>query len=137
MATLTNCCTFQRQGYPMLRRYFAFILFSVLLATAACAQDECTDAKEQLQSAWQQLQSARSANSEVATEYSTCVEDRGRENCEKEYSKLQSEKNDLETAVSGYKSDRGSALESGCVEPSGEDRRPFGKSRPLGVWPPE
>ena len=124
-------------GYPMmLKRYSAFVLLSVLLATAASAQDECKEAGEQLLSAWQQLQSARSANSEAATEYSTCVQDQGREYCQDEYSKLQSAQDELKTAVSGYESDRGSTIESGCVEPSDEDRRPFGKVKPLGVWPP-
>ena len=120
----------------MLKRYSVFVLLSVLLATAASAQDDCSEAREQLQSAWQQMQAARSANSEAATEYSTCVEDQGRENCEEEYSKLKSSNNDIEPAASGYENDRGSAIESGCVEPSDEDRRPFGKTRPLGVWPP-
>jgi hypothetical protein len=123
----------------MLKRYSSFVLLSVLLATAASAQDGCKQAGRQLQSARQQSQSARVANSEAATEYSTCVENQGRENCKDEYSKLQSAQNDLKTAVSGYESDRGSAIESGCVEQSGEDSRPrpFGKAPPLGVWPQE
>ena len=121
----------------MLKRYFAYVLFSVLLAAAAHAQDECTEVGEQLQSVWQKLQSVRSANSEAATEYSTCVQDQGREYCQDEDTKLQSAQDDLKTAVSEYESGRGSAIEGGCVEQSDEDRQPFGKTRPLGVWPPK
>ena len=121
----------------MLKRYSAFILLSVLLATAANAQ--CGGVGAQLQSARQQVQSARVANSEAATEYSTCVANRGSENCKDEYSRLQSAQDDLKAAVSGYESDRGSAIESGCVAQPGEDGqpRPFGKVPPLGVWPQE
>lgn len=120
----------------MLKRYSAFVLLSVLLATAASAR-ECEEAGEQLQSAWQQLQSARLGSSEAATEYSTCVQDQGREYCQDKDTKLQSAQDDLKTAVSEYESGRGSAIEGGCVEQSDEDRQPFGKTRPLGVWPPK
>ena len=66
----------------MLKRYSAFVLLSALLATAASARDdECKEAEEQHRSAEQQLQSARLGSSEAATEYSTCVEDQGPENC--------------------------------------------------------
>jgi hypothetical protein len=122
---------FNARTSMMLKRCSAFVLFSVLLPTAANAQ--CKDAGEQLQSAWQQLQAAQTANYEAATEYSTCVQDRGRENCQGEYSQLQSTQDDLKTAVSGYANNRRSAFESGCTEQS---ERPFGKVAPLGVWPP-
>jgi hypothetical protein len=132
IATLTNDCTFQHQGYPMmLKRYSAVVLLSALVATAASAQ-ECKEAGNQLRSGLQQLQSEQLANSEAATEYSNCVQDRGPDDCKNEYSKLQSAQDDLKAAVSEYKSERDSAIESGCVE----DRTgPFGKVRPLGAWP--
>lgn len=117
----------------MLKRYPAFVLLSVLLATAASAQ-ECKKAGDQLRSALQRLQSERSANSEAAIEYSTCVQNQGRDDCKNEYSKLKSAQDDLKTAISEYKSERDSAIESGCVEGR---TGPFGKVRPLGVWPPE
>ena len=120
----------------MMFKYSAFVLLSMLLGAAASAR-ECTEEGDQLQSSWQQLQSARFANSEAANEFSTCVQDQGREYCQDKYSKLQSAQDDLKAAVSGYESDRSSAIESGCVEPPDEERRPFGKTRPLGVWPPK
>ncbi len=120
----------------MLERYSAFVLLLSLLATAASAQDGCKEAGMQLQSSWQQLQSAQSDISAAEIEYSTCVQDQGRENCEGMYSKLKYARDALKTAVSEYESDRNSTIESGCVEPSDEGRRPFGKTRPLGVWPP-
>jgi len=132
VATLTNGCTFQHQGYPMmLKRYSAVVLLSMLLATAASAQ-ECKEAGDQLRSSLQQLQSEQFANSEAAKEYSTCVQDRGPDDCKNEHSKLQSAQDDLKTAVSEYKSERDSAIESGCVE---DRTAPFGKIRPLGAWP--
>jgi hypothetical protein len=125
-------------GYSMmLKRYSAFVLLSLLLGAAASAQDGCKEVEERLSSTWQQLQSARLGSSEAATEYSTCVEDQGPEYCQEQYSKLQSAKDDLKPAVKEYEVDRGSAIESGCVEPSDDDRRPFGKIQPLGVWPPK
>ncbi len=121
----------------MLKRYSAFVLLSVLLATAANAQ--CRGVGEQLQSGRQQVQSARAANSEAAAAYSTCVTNWGSERCTDEYSKLQSSEDDLKTTISGYENDRASAIDSGCVGQPGEDgsRRPFGKAPPLGVWPQE
>ena len=118
----------------MLKRCSAFVLFSVLLVTAGNAR-ECEEAGVQLQSSWQQLNSARLGNSEAATEYSTCVQDRGREECQDKYSKMQSAQDNLKASRSEYESGRESAIEDGCID-SDEDRQPFGKTRPLGVWPP-
>jgi hypothetical protein len=139
----------------MLKKYFAFVLLSVLQATAASAQ--CRDVGQQLESAYHQWQSAQSANSEAAREYSACVENQARghcnaepsneaqysacienqarvENqarahCNDEYSKLQSAKHDLEATVSEYESWR----QNDCVQQPGGF---FGKTPPLGVWPP-
>ncbi len=121
----------------MLKTYPAAVLLSVLLATEADAQ--CRGAGEQLQSGRQEVQSARAANSEAAAEYSTCVANWGSERCKDEYSKLQTSEDDLKTAIAGYETARGSAIDSGCVGQTGEDgsRRPFGKAPPLGVWPQE
>jgi hypothetical protein len=135
--------------------YSAFVLLSALLATAASAQ--CSDVGQRLTSALQQLQSAQSADSEAATEYSSCVENQAREHCNSEpsneaqysscvenqarvenqvrehckdeYSKLQSAQHGLESAVSEYENWR----QNGCVQQ--QSRRPFGKIRPQGVWP--
>ena len=118
----------------MLKRCSAFVLFSVLLVTAGSAR-ECEEAGVQLRSSWQQLNSARLGNSEAATEYSTCVQDRGREECQDKYSKMQSAQDNLKASRSEYESGRESAIEDGCID-SDEGRQPFGKTRPLGVWPP-
>jgi len=118
----------------MLKRCSAFVVFSVLLATAGSAR-ECEEVGAQLQSSWQQLNSAQLGTSEATTEYSSCVEDRGREECQDNYSKLKSAQDNLKTARSEYESGRESAIEDGCVD-SDEDRQPFGQIRPLGVWPP-
>jgi hypothetical protein len=140
----------------MLKKYSTFVLLSVPLATAASAQ-ECRDVGQQLESAHHQWQSAQSANSEAAREYSACVEHQARghcnsgpsneaeysacvenqarvenqahERCKGEYSKLQFAKDNLETAVSEYESWR----QNDCVQQPGGF---FGKTRPLGVWPP-
>lgn len=112
----------------------ALVLLSVLLAAGASAR-ECEEAGAQLQSTWQQLNSARFGSSEAATEYSTCVQDRGREECQDKYSKMQSAQDNLKASRSEYESGRESAIEDGCID-SDEDRQPFGKTRPLGVWPP-
>jgi hypothetical protein len=118
----------------MLKRCSAFVLFSVLLATAGSAR-ECEEAGAQLQSAWQQLNAARLGNSEAATEYSSCVQDRGTEECQDKLSIMKSAQDNLKTSRSEYESGRESEIEDGCID-SDEDRQPFGKTRPLGVWPP-
>ena len=120
MATLKMAARFSTRLSMMLKRYSAFVLLSALLATAASARDECKEAEEQHESAEQQLQSARLGSSEAATEYSTCVEDQGPENCGDEHSKLQSAQDDLKTAISGYKSAR-SEYESGCNQQPDQD----------------
>ena len=112
----------------MIKRYSAFVLLSVLLATTASAQD-CSAVAQQLQSGRQEIQSAQDANSVAATEYSSCAQKRGRESCKDEYSKLESAQRNLETAISVYESNR----QSECVQQPGV---PFGRARPLGVWPP-
>jgi hypothetical protein len=139
----------------MLKRYSAFVLLSVLLAMAASAQ-ECKNVGQQLGSAYHQWQSAQSANSEAAREYSACVEHQARgdcnsepsneskysacvenqarlenqahEHCKGEYSKLQFAKDNLEAAVSEYESWR----QNDCVQQPGGF---FGKTKSLGVWP--
>ena len=117
----------------LLKRCSALVLLSVLLAATASAQDECTQAAGQLVSSWQELQSAQSTLSEAVTEYSACVEE-GSGDCKDAYGKLQHAQDDIKTALSGYRSDRSSALENGCIEGSAG---PFGKVRGLGVWPPQ
>lgn len=140
----------------ILKKYSTFVLFSVVLATAASAQ-ECRDVGQQVEIAHRQWQSAQSANSEAAGEYFACVEHEARghcnsepsneakysacvenqarvenqahERCKSEYSKLQSAKDNLEAAVSEYESWR----QNDCVQQPGGF---FGKTRPLGVWPP-
>jgi hypothetical protein len=101
----------------MLNRYSAFVLLLVLQPTAASAQ--CWESSG--------LKSARAAHSEAATQYSTCLEDQARgesqarvENqasgyCKDAYSKLQSAKHDLETAISQYESSR----EDSCLREDG------------------
>ncbi len=121
----------------MHKRCSALVLLSVLLATAASAQTypNCNAIGQQLASAYGQWQSALSANSEAATEYSTCVQNQARpesqqarEQCKDKYSKLQSAKQDLEAAILEYESWR----QNECVQQPDT----FGRIRPLGLWPP-
>jgi chromosome segregation ATPase len=138
-----------------LRRFFALVLLAAPLSTAASAQ--CSDVGQQLESAYHQWQSAQSANSEAEKEYSACtksqaqsrcnskpsneaeysacvenqgrLEDQAHQHCNDEYSKMQSAKKNLEAAVSDYEDWR----QNDCVQQPGGF---FGKTRPLGVWPP-
>jgi len=120
--------------FKMLSRCSVLVLVATLLATAANAQEDCNQAGGQLVSSWQELQSARSTVSEALTEYSACVQNLGRAYCTTEYAKLQYARHEAKTALSGYKIDRSTAMESGCIEQSAG---PFGKVRGFGVWPPE
>jgi hypothetical protein len=98
----------------MLKSCSAFLLLAVLLATSASAGDEeCKEAVEDLHSAEQQVQSARSDIDVAQKEYSTCVENEGRENCEDKYSTLQSAQHNLKTAISEYET-AGSRSASEC-----------------------
>ena len=128
----------------MLNRYSAFVLLLVLQSTAASAQ--CWESSS--------LKSARAAHSEAATQYSACMENQARvycdsqagneaqysscvgnqarvgnqvrEYCKDEFSILQSEKQNLKTAISEYES---SAEETSCVQPDG--RPPLFPSIPV------
>ena len=126
----------------MLNKYSAFVLLLVLQSTATSAQ--CWESSG--------LKSARAAYSEAArqysacvenqasvycdsqpgneTQYSSCVENQGRNqtrvHCKDEYSILQSETQNLKTAISEYES---SAEETSCVQPDG--RAPLFPSIPV------
>jgi hypothetical protein len=138
-----------------LTRYFALLLLSALVSTPAIAQ--CSDVGRQLETAYHQWQSAQAANSQAEKEYSACVQNQAQsrcnsqpsneaeysacvqnlgrlerqadEVCKDEYSKMKSAKDDLESAVSDYEGLR----QDDCVQQPGGS---FGKTRPLGVWPP-
>lgn len=138
-----------------LKRYTAFVFLLVPLSTAASAQ--CSNVGQSLTSAYHQWHSAQSANAEAEKEYSACVENQARghcdseplneaqysacvqnqahvesqsrEHCKGEYSKLQSAKDNLDAAISEYESWR----QNDCVQQPGGF---FGRTPPLGVWPP-
>jgi hypothetical protein len=127
----------------MLTRYSAFVLLLVLQSTAASAQ--CWESYS--------LKSARTAYSEAATQYSSCVGNQASVSCESkpgnetqystcvgnqarvgnqtseyckdEYSVLQSADRELKAAISQYENTR----EESCVQPDG--RPPLFPSIPV------
>ena len=108
-------------------------VFSIpLIVSASAGVYKCYDAAAQLRSAKDQFQFARSNADDNARKYANCVEaSNGRADCNVEFLRLKSDQDDLESAVSEYKSALSNFLECDHSRPAAPSRNDLGQLKAL------
>jgi hypothetical protein len=91
----------------MFRAALALVIIGSLCSPVRAGIEDCQTALDELRSAKERLDSARSDASEAASSYQQCLEDsHGPDDCDIERSTLESARDDFETAKSEYDSAR-------------------------------